>query len=67
MLSEKNKSAVANKQFTNNPILIALSTSGFGSVMGIETYGMSIALQPAATRNKRKTIKIKLLSWTNSV
>ena len=67
MLSEKNKSAVANKQFTNNPILIALSTSGFGSVIGIETYGMSIALQPAATRNKRKIIKIKLLSWTNSV
>ena len=67
MLSEKNKSAVANKQFTNNPILIALSTSGFESVIGIETYGMSIALQPAATKNKRKIIKIKLLSWTNSV
>ena len=66
MLSEKNKSAVANKQFTNNPISIALSTSGFGSVIGIETYGMSIALQPEATRNKRKIIKIKLLSWTNS-
>ena len=62
LLKEKYKSAVANRQFTNNPILISFNTSVFGSVSGMEKYGISIALHPATQSNKQKMIKIKLLS-----
>ena len=62
LLREKYKSAVANRQFTNKPILTALSTRDFGSDIGMEIYGMSIALHPATIRNKQKIMKIKLLS-----